>query len=66
MRISAIIESMTFGKGKLLRQHSRYLRDPAKRRKRIVDVTERNSVIEGLPKITPQRRAAMLRRLKKT
>jgi hypothetical protein len=56
---------MVFGKGKNLRQHSKYLRDPAERRKRIIDVTERNSVIEGLPKLTPQRRASMLRKLKR-
>jgi hypothetical protein len=56
---------MTFGKGTSLKAFSKYLRDPKERRKRIIDVTERNSVIEGLPKLTPKRRASMLRKLKK-
>jgi hypothetical protein len=56
---------MTFGKGQTLRQFSKYLRDPKERTERIVDVTERNSVIEGLPRLTPKRRQGLLRRLKR-
>lgn len=55
---------MTFGKGKSLQQASPYLRDPKKRGEQIVDATERNSVIEGLPRLTPQRRQEILRKLK--
>jgi hypothetical protein len=54
---------MTFGKGKTLRQSSKYLRNPQERSRRIVDVTERNSVIEGLPRLTPARRQGLLRKL---
>jgi hypothetical protein len=61
---SDMMGTMVFGKGKSLRQHSKYLRQPAERRKRIVDVTERNSVIEGLPRLTPRRRADLLRKLR--
>lgn len=38
-----------FGKGPTLEQASAWLRDEAERIDRILDVTERNSVIEGLP-----------------
>jgi len=41
---------MTFGRGTILGQHVKALRDPQKRRDVILDRTERNSVIEGLPK----------------
>jgi hypothetical protein len=54
---------MTFGKGQPLRQFSKYLRDPKERAERIVDVVERNSVIEGLPKLTPRRRQSLLWKL---
>ena len=45
-----IIEPMTFGTGTPLRQHVQALRDSKKRREIILDRTERNSVIEGLPR----------------
>jgi hypothetical protein len=38
-----------FGTGPLLKDASPWLRDDAERRERILDVAERNSVIEGLP-----------------
>jgi hypothetical protein len=38
-----------FGKGPPLEQANPWLRDEAERVERILDVTERNSVIEGLP-----------------
>ena len=41
---------MTFGRGKPLRQHVKALRNPQERKDIILDRTERNSVIEGLPK----------------
>lgn len=55
-----------FGKGLTLREASPYLRDDAERRERILDVTERNSVIEGLPPLreeTRERLREQLRRL---
>ncbi|MBU0766457.1 hypothetical protein KKF55_01570 [Patescibacteria group bacterium] len=41
---------MTFGTGKPIRHFSKALRNTKKRRDIILDRTERNSVIEGLPK----------------
>jgi hypothetical protein len=38
-----------FGNGPTLEQANPWLRDEAERVDRILDVTERNSVIEGLP-----------------
>ena len=38
-----------FGKGQTLRDACPYLRDAQERAERILDVAERNSVIEGLP-----------------
>lgn len=38
-----------FGTGPTLRDASPWLQDDAQRRERILDVAERNSVIEGLP-----------------
>lgn len=55
---------MTFGKGSRLRQHSHYLRDPQERHARILDVTERNSIIEGLPPFTPKDRKRILKKLR--
>lgn len=40
---------MEFGKGPTLREACPWLRDDAERHARILDVVERNSVIEGLP-----------------
>ena len=44
------IQTMTFGTGIPLRQHVQALRDPKRRKEIILDRTERNSVIEGLPR----------------
>ena len=41
---------MAFGIGTPLRQHVQALRDPKRRKEIILDRTERNSVIEGLPR----------------
>ncbi|MDD4319350.1 MAG: hypothetical protein PHW10_03435 [Candidatus Peribacteraceae bacterium] len=56
---------MTFGKGTLLRQHSPYLRKASDRHARILDVAERNSVIEGLPKFSRQMKQKVSRKLKR-
>lgn len=44
------------GSGPSLIDTSPWLRDPAERHRRILDVTERNSVIEGLPPFTDETR----------
>ena len=41
-----------FGKGPTLIQANPWLRDEAERIERILDVTDRNSIIEGLPPLT--------------
>jgi len=41
-----------FGKGPTLTQANPWLRDEAERIERILDVTDRNSIIEGLPPLT--------------
>ena len=48
-----------FGKGPPLIETCPYLRDAAERIERILDVTERNSVIEGLPPFGPESRERM-------
>jgi hypothetical protein len=40
---------VNFGKGPSLKDFCPWLRDDAERLRRILDVTERDSVIEGLP-----------------
>jgi hypothetical protein len=50
-----------FGKGPTLQEANPWLRDEAERIDRILDVTERNSVIEGLPPLSEE----MRRRLRK-
>lgn len=45
-----------FGKGPTLEQANPWLRDAAERVDRILDVTERNSVIEGLPPLSEEMR----------
>ena len=45
-----------FGKGPTLEQANPWLRDEAERIDRILDVTERNSVIEGLPPFSEEMR----------
>lgn len=44
------------GSGPSLIDASPWLRDPAERHRRILDVAERNSVIEGLPPFTDETR----------
>jgi hypothetical protein len=51
------------GKGPTLREASPWLRDDAERRRRILDVVERNSVIEGLPPFGEETRARILAEL---
>jgi hypothetical protein len=53
---------LNFGKGPTLRDVSPWLRDTAERR-RILDVLERNSVIEGLPPFDEQTRRHILAQL---
>ena len=50
-----------FGKGPTLQEANPWLRDEAERIDRILDVTDRNSVIEGLPPLSEE----MRRRLRK-
>lgn len=45
-----------FGKGPTLEEANPWLRDEAERVERILDVTERNSVIEGLPPFSKELR----------
>lgn len=54
---------MTFGKGTSLRAHSKYLKNPKERTKRILNVVERNSIIEGLPKFSKETRRKFARKL---
>ena len=52
-----------FGKGPTLKEACPWLRDDAERRARILDVTERNSVIEGLPRFSEDIRRRILKDL---
>jgi hypothetical protein len=52
-----------FGTGPTLREASPHLRDDAQRHERILDVAERNSVIEGLPPFSEELRVRLLRQL---
>jgi hypothetical protein len=52
-----------FGKGPTLQQACPALRDEAERVERILDVTERNSVIEGLPPFSEEFREKLRREL---
>lgn len=51
------------GSGPSLIDTSPWLRDPAERHRRILDVAERNSVIEGLPPFTDETREKIRRDL---
>lgn len=51
------------GKGPTLREACSWLRDDAERHERILDVVERNSVIEGLPPFREETRQRMLHQL---
>ena len=52
-----------FGKGPTLEQATPWLRDEAERIERILDVTERNSVIEGLPPLSEETRERLRKEL---
>ncbi len=52
-----------FGRGPTLEQACPALRDEAERVERILDVTERNSVIEGLPPFSVELREKLRREL---
>jgi len=49
-----------FGSGPTLRQSCKYLRDPNIRWQRILDASERNSIIEGLPPFTEEMEKKLL------
>jgi hypothetical protein len=49
-----------FGKGPALKEACSWLRDEAVRKRLILDVVERNSVIEGLPPLDDETRARLL------
>ncbi len=52
-----------FGKGPTLTQANPWLQDEAERIERILDVTERNSVIEGLPPLSEETRERLRKEL---
>ena len=52
-----------FGKGLTLIEASPYLMDPRERVERILDVVERNSIIEGLPPFTEELRRELTEQL---
>ncbi|QDT43471.1 hypothetical protein Pan241w_35720 [Gimesia alba] len=52
-----------FGTGKTLREASPYLRDAAERHTRILEVAERDSIIEGLPPFTDEIRSRLREQL---
>lgn len=54
---------INFGKGPTLREACPWLRDEAEWKARILDVTERDSVIEGLPRLRLETRQRILREL---
>ena len=55
--------STDLGTGPTLKETCAWLRDDAERHRRILDVAERNSVIEGLPPFTEELRAHLRARL---
>lgn len=55
--------SINFGSGVPLNQTVPELRDPQSRREIILDVVERNSVIEGLPPFTSETRERIRKQL---
>jgi hypothetical protein len=55
---------MDFGTGPTLIEFCPYLRDPDERHARVLDVVERNSVIEGLAPFTPEFRDRLRRLLR--
>ena len=55
-----------FGTGPTLRESCAWLRNDAERHARILDVAERDSVIEGLPPFQEETRHKILERLRAT
>jgi hypothetical protein len=58
------VSMKTFGDGPTLEQGCAWLRDEEERVERILDVVERNSVIEGLPPFQEETRRRLKERLK--
>lgn len=54
---------MDFGTGPTLKEACPWLRNDAERWERILDVAERDSVIEGLPPFTEEMRERLRKRL---
>ena len=52
-----------FGTGPTLKEHCPFLKDDGERADRILDVVERNSVIEGLPPFSDEVRRRLRERL---
>jgi hypothetical protein len=52
-----------FGTGPTLREASPWLRDASERHRRILEVTERDSVIEGLPPLSDETRRRIIEQL---
>ncbi len=52
--------AIDFGKGPILKDAYPWLRDDRARHERILDVTERNSVIEGLPPFQEETRQKIM------
>jgi hypothetical protein len=52
-----------FGKGPTLKEACSWLQDDATRQEQILDVTERDSVIEGLPPFRDETRKQILQQL---
>lgn len=57
------MEKKNLGTGPTLREANPWLQDDAIRRERILDVTERNSVIEGLPPLQEETRLLIIQRM---
>ena len=55
--------AINFGSGPILKVASPWLRDDARRHEDILDVTERNSVIEGLPPFAEETRRQLREKL---
>lgn len=55
--------SLNLGSGPTLKDACSWLRDDQARRERILDVTERNSVIEGLPPFQAETRRRIMEQL---
>lgn len=58
------LSMIDFGVGPSLQEACPWLRDEAARHNRILDVVERDSVIEGLPEFTPEFREQLRQQLR--